>query len=304
MANDAEVVLTDFGKKLMFGEDAEMRIANGFSNRNTIRHEKINEKALYYSDDNRRQIETLESYLTEENFLALQKRLKEKGMGQGFCCLFYGSPGTGKTETAYQIARKTGRDIFKVDISQIRSMWVGKSERNMKRVFDEYVMLCRRAEMNKEKTPILLFNEADGVLSRRINLDNEINPTVAQSENTIQNIILEEMERLSGIMIATTNLSTNLDSAFERRFLYRIKFDSPNVSARKSIWHDKLDYLCDDTLEELALEYDLSGGQIDNVARKAIMSEVLSGKQVGKDELLRLCKDEKEDGGNLQFSIL
>ena len=137
-------------------------------------------------------------------------------MCQGFCCIFYGAPGTGKTETVYKLARQTGRDIMRVDVNKIKSCWVGESEKNIKAAFDRYRNICK----NSPLAPILLFNEADAILG--IRMEGASN-AVDKMENSIQNIILQEMESIEGIMIATTNLTTNLDKAFERRFLYKIR---------------------------------------------------------------------------------
>ena len=143
-------------------------------------------------------------------------------MRSGFACLLYGAPGTGKTETVLQIARAIGRNIMQVNLSELRSMWVGESEKKVKAVFDRYrnfVDYC-------DKEPILLFNEADGIIAKRST--NAVH-AVDQMENTLQNIILQEMETLDGIMMATTNLTQNMDSAFERRFLYKINFHKPET---------------------------------------------------------------------------
>ena len=86
--------------------------------------------------------------------------MKESGYRSGFACLFYGDPGTGKTETVYQLARQTGRSILAVHVPEIKSKWVGDSEKNIKAVFDRYRLLVERSEI----APILLFNEADASL--------------------------------------------------------------------------------------------------------------------------------------------
>ena len=138
--------------------------------------------------------------------------------------------------------------------------------------------------------PVLLFNEADGILSKRKDVSSG---NVAQTENAIQNIILEEMEKLEGIMIATTNLADNLDAAFERRFLFKIKFENPSVDAKKKIWKSKLNWLSESDLAAFAQDYDLSGGQIDNIVRKITMDEVLTGSRPNFEELRNLCKNEK-----------
>ena len=94
-------------------------------------------------------------------------------------------------------------------------MWYGESEKIVKGIFTRYKRMCKRSSVK----PILLFNEADAILSKRHNMDG--GRSTDQTENTIQNIILEEMEKLDGILIATTNLADNLDKAFERRFYSR-----------------------------------------------------------------------------------
>ena len=194
--------------------------------------------------------------------------MKEKGFRNGFACLFYGGPGTGKTETVYQLARQTGRNIMVVDVPRIKSKWVGESEKNIKALFDRYREQVKRATL----TPILLFNEADAIIGIR---KNGASSAVDKMENSIQNIILQEMETLDGIMIATTNLQQNLDKAFERRFLYKIKFDKPTEEARTHIWHSMIPELSELDTHTLAAKYDFSGGQIENIARHYTIDSIL-----------------------------
>ncbi len=109
----------------------------------------------------------------------------------------------------------------------------------------------------------------------------------------MQNIILEEMERLDGIMVCTTNLADNLDAAFERRFLFKIKFDAPTLDAKKKIWQSKLDWLDEDSAISVATDYDLSGGQIDNIVRKIMMDEVIKGSRPDIGKIHALCRSER-----------
>ena len=117
--------------------------------------------------------------------------------------------------------------------------------------------------------------------------------TVAQTENAMQNILLEEIENLEGILIATTNLANNMDAAFERRFLFKIQFENPSVEAKKSIWLDKINWLDEDQAEIFAKNYELSGGQIDNIARKIAINEIISGERPDYDEINDMCINEK-----------
>ncbi|MDR1792688.1 MAG: ATP-binding protein [Bacteroidales bacterium] len=257
------------------------------SKKGMIEWASLPEKKLFYNPQEQGKVEELTSLLMNENFQNIQKRLKDKGMRTGFACLFYGDPGTGKTETVYQMARKTGRDILLVDISQTKSMWFGESEKRIKEVFDRYRAKVKEAAI----APILLFNEADAVISKRQNLGNE-RKGCGQTENTIQNIILQEMEKLDGILIATTNLLQNLDKAFERRFLYKIEFHNPNSYAKSAIWQSILPSISQENALSLAQQFDFSGGQIENIARKCTVNSILFGKETDFEQLISYCHDE------------
>ena len=208
--------------------------------------------------------------------------MEECGMRSGFACLFYGAPGTGKTETVLQLARATGRDIMQVNIASIRSKWVGDSEKNIRNIFGRYRNYCSKCEVK----PILLFNEADAIINKRTaNVDRSVD----KMENAIQNIILEELETLDGILIATTNLATNMDSAFERRFIYKVEFHKPDVATKTHIWKSMIGGLSDDDAAVLAGEFDLSGGQIENVMRKQFVDRILYNEQPTLDRLRKYC---------------
>ena len=142
-----------------------------------VEHEQLTKKQLFFPKDIQRQVEELGRFLQSENFQKIQERMKEKGFRNGFACLFYGGPGTGKTETVYQLARQTGRNIMVVNVPQIKSKWVGESEMNIKALFDRYREQVKRATL----TPILLFNEADAIIGIR---KNGASSAVDKMENT------------------------------------------------------------------------------------------------------------------------
>ena len=264
--------------------------------KNVIKHEGIVSKQLFYDKEVADQISDLGQLLEETHYNDVCRRLKDKGYRSGFTCLFYGAPGTGKTETVLQLARQTGRDILQVNISEIKSMWVGESEKNIKSVFDQY-----RARVDKATVaPILLFNEADAIIGKR---QEGAERAVEKMENSIQNIILQEMETLNGILIATTNLAQNMDKAFERRFLYKIKFNKPTLEARMQIWHSMLPELQEADIKVLAEHYDFSGGQIENVARHYAIDTVLHG-NASLETLIAHCDGERleqKDGHKIGF---
>ena len=252
---------------------------------------QIQTKAMFYNPEEERQIGRLSSLLNEATYKDICNRLKDSGLRTGFSCIFYGSPGTGKTETAYQLAKSTGRAIVPVNVSEIKSCWVGESEKLIKGVFDKY----RHMVEDSDIAPILLFNEADAIFGIRKEAATD---AVDKMENSIQNIILQEMEKMDGILIATTNLTENLDKAFERRFLYKIKFDKPSLEAKGKIWKSLLPSLSEQQAEELARGYDFSGGQIENISRKKVIQSIIDGKEPDFAEVKSYCGEELIDNKN------
>jgi hypothetical protein len=267
--------------------DVDIKEKTKYKGKDFIRVEKIPIKKLFYNEKIKSRIGELTELLRAENFSGIQKRLGESGMRTGFACIFSGPPGTGKTETVYQIARETGRDIMLVNISETKSMWFGESEKRIKSVFDRY----RGIVKDNSLAPILLFNEADAVLGKRRELTaSKSGPD--QTENAIQNIILQEMENLNGILIATTNMTCNFDKAFERRFLYKINFDKPDIESKKLMWQSFIPELADCDAERLASKFDFSGGQIENIARKNAVSFILKGAKADILSLETFCGEE------------
>lgn len=288
--NDGFVDRESFRLKMSTKEDylseVSISIESGAKDKRLVKSDNIVEKKLYYNEREQQQVDELSALLSQQRFSEVSARLKENGMRQGFACLFYGVPGTGKTETALQLARMTGRDILQVDFSQLKSCWVGESEKNVKLLFDSY----RSMVSHMPVTPILLFNEADAIIGKRME---GVTKAVDKMENSIQNIILQEMETLDGIMIATTNLTGNLDHAFERRFLYKIEFGKPSIDAKSSIWQSLIPHLSAEEAKELSAKYDFSGGQIENIARKSMVDCILTGRDKSDMVVLhRYCESE------------
>jgi hypothetical protein len=274
----------------------ERKYHNG---KNMIFASDIKERLLLHPQNIKMRIFELTKLLREENFCDIKKRLAEMNMRTAFTCIFSGPPGTGKTETVYQIARETGRDIFLVDISETKSMWFGESEKRIKAVFDRYRGMIK----GSVPVPILLFNEADAVLGKRQELG-ETRRGPAHTENAIQNIILQEMENLEGgILIATTNMKINLDKAFERRFLYKLEFEKPDVKTGALIWRNFLPELPEEDAITLASRFNFSGGQIDNIARKNTVSYLLSGRNTNIESLIKLCEEEPSEASGIRIGF-
>ena len=260
----------------------------GKSFHNVLKSNSIVEKSLFFGEQNKASLNTLKELLDEKRLVDIRQQLKSKGWGLGFTCLFYGAPGMGKTESVLQLARETGRNIMQVDISSVRTKWYGETEKLVKKVFTDYKDFVEQSE----KTPILLFNEADGILSVRSELGAD-STSCTKTENAIQNILLQEMETFDGILIATTNLTNNLDAAFERRFLYKIKFEKPDLEAKGEIWRSLMPGLTKDDARILASEFDFSGGEISNIARKCFINELLFKQTTSLEQIKAICSQEK-----------
>jgi hypothetical protein len=241
-----------------------------------IEPQDLKEQSLFFNTANDSSIQKVDQLLSNENFDKLMNKFQEKGMKDCITMLFHGYPGTGKTELVKQLALKHERSIYQVDISGIKDMWVGESEKNMKKVFKEYADALK---FNR-RTPILLFNEADALLGLRTNVQHSVD----QMNNALQNILLQELEDMRGIFIATTNLINNIDGAFDRRLLYKLKFELPDDNTRYQILENQFPILEKKELKEISENYKLSGGQIQNIKRKIIAEQILFGEDMIDNE--------------------
>ena len=180
--------------------------------------------------------------------------------------LFHGLPGTGKTFASAAIAQALGKKLLVTDISRIQSMWVGESEKNVRRLFTIFERIIRRTD----NPPVLLLNEADQFLTRRLS---KTGNSVDVMHNTLQNLFLEAFEHLKGVMIATTNIRENLDPAFSRRFNLKIEFPLPEYHERIHLWKLHLPKTIPGSgnidVQSLARSYSFTGGQINIVVKNA-----------------------------------
>lgn len=284
--NRHRIQLSSKAVKMLRDMEGISFIQKGSKNDKLIYPDKIQKTSLFYNPLEQQLLEPVVKSMSQRSFFHLQKRLKTNNMPVGVSTLLYGASGTGKTETVYQIAKKYNRPIYKVEISETKSMWFGESQKLVKKIFTDYY------EFKKEEKicPILLFNEADAVIGKRKMAGSS---SVSDTENAIQNVLLEELENFDGILFATSNLVNNLDPAFERRFLFKIKFDAPSIENASKIWKNKLPSITVKEALYLANNYQFSGGEMGNIARKCIMEEVVLGNKLTFEKIITFCNSEK-----------
>ncbi len=248
--------------------------------------DQIQKRNLFYNTEEELQLDPIKKSLSNTSFTKLQSKLKSKNMSVGITTLLYGAPGTGKTESVYQLAKKYNRPVFKVEISETKSMWFGESQKLVKKIFTDYYTFKKTQKV----CPILLFNEADAIIGKRKSAGSS---SVSDTENAIQNVLLEELENFDGILFATSNLVANLDSAFERRFLFKVKFENPSMVNAAKIWRNKLPVLSAKEAFQLASQFSYSGGEMENIARKSLMDEIVFGTKPDFGRILFFCENEK-----------
>lgn len=258
---------------------------------------KIELNEIILSSDTKKTLNSLLKQVDLKVVNLLKKwGIKDKNKGIDARIIFYGPAGTGKTLTALGIAKSLKKPVISFDCSKILSMYVGESEKNVRKIFDSYKEITKKFKND----PILLLDEADQFLSTRVSSANG----VEKMHNQMQNIFLEQIEKFQGILIATTNLLETIDSAFSRRFNYKIEFKKPSFDQRILLWKKYLPKnaqyeksLKIDLLANELSSYNLSGGQISLVIKNTAY------KVAARDENIFYKQDfieeiKKEQNGN------
>lgn len=214
---------------------------------------------------------------------------RKMSYGRGLSCLFSGPPGTGKTMVAAVLAKALGRELYRVDLSRVASKWVGETEKNLARVFDE----AERAQV------ILLFDEADSLFSTRT----EVKSANDRFANMEVNYLLQRMESYDGMTILTTNFDTSIDAAFKRRIRFRISFPVPDEEQRAQLWRSMLPAQAPMAaklqFKELGEAFELSGGGIRNSVLRAAFYAAAAGEPIRIEHLRRAAIAETEEMGKL-----
>ena len=245
----------------------------------------ITQEKLYYNDTELKQIQTIEQVLHPDKYPLVVNHLHQNGLGKGITILFNGASGTGKTATAKQLAKSTQRAIYSVDVEKVIDKWVGESEKNVIKIFEEYAVFSSQSE----SVPILFFNE-DSIFSNRVNVSHSTD----RSHNSVQNILLEQLESFDGIAIITSNHADKLDNAFERRFLYKVEFQKPNILTQKNIIMQQFSELSSTLVDSILAQYSFTGGQIFNIRKKYVLQNILLENTTNEELFISLCKEETQ----------
>jgi hypothetical protein len=279
---DEFVGLTKKASRALFQKESNKEKKFVYSTATIVLPESIVLEELFYNESEWEQINTIEKILSIEKHQQVVNQLEENGLAKGISILFNVFSGTGKTATAKRIAKITNRPLFCVDVEKVVNKWIGDSEKSTKKIFDEYYEFCKECE----QTPILFFNE-DSIFSKRV----EVSHSSDRTHNSMQNILLEQMEQFTGISIVTSNHAEKLDKAFERRFLYKVEFEKPSKETQQKLLRNAFHDVSKETIENTLENYSFTGGQIYNIRKKYIMQSIINDTDI--DSLfIKLCKDE------------
>ncbi|NUO63622.1 MAG: ATP-binding protein, partial [Gemmatimonadaceae bacterium] len=211
------------------------------------------------------------------------------GVGRGLTALFSGPPGTGKTMASQVLARELGLDLFRVDLSQTVSKYIGETEKNIGRIFDEA----------RASGAAILFDEADALFGKR----SEVKDAHDRYANVEIGYLLQRLEAHDGVVILATNRARDLDEAFVRRFHVMIDFPLPNAADRLRIWEGMFpaDAARDEDVDlaQLAEPVELSGGEIKNVALAAAYLAAAEGTPIAMRHLRRAVMRELQKNGRV-----
>lgn len=278
-----DVKLTAKSISLLAQDGIKLNVKSKIETKNVINPQKIIKKALFYNDYEKKQIELISNLLLEKEFKKTQRRLKEYNLPEAVSIVFFGPPGCGKTEEVLQLSRITKRPLFKVELSECKSKWYGESQRIVKNIFNDFYAFKNSCKIS----PILFFNEMDGLFQSRT----KATTSTEQTDYAIQSVLLNELENFKDIIICTTNLISNIDSAFARRFLFKVKIDAPGFNVREQIWKSKIKNLTQEEYNQIS-KHNLSGSGIENVIRKYSIHSLLY-KEEGVQLLTEFCKQEE-----------
>ena len=235
------------------------------------------------------EIKEIETWLKYNDRLLEIWNLKGK-IKPGYRVLFHGPPGTGKTLTACLLGKYTNRNVYRIDLSVVVSKYIGETEKNLSRLFDKA----------DKKEWILFFDEADALFGKRTNVSDSHDKYANQEVS----YLLQRIESHEGLIILASNMKSNLDTSFIRRFNSIIEFDNPDAEKRLNLWKNYLpdfgEYMSDVNLEEIARKYNLTGANIVNIIQFAGLRTLEKNSNIiSSDDLLLGIRREYEKEGKM-----
>lgn len=238
-------------------------------------------KDLIINESVQTQINQIKLWIKHHKTLLNDWEMK-KHILPGFRTLFYGPPGTGKTLTATLLGKEFKRSVYRIDLSQVVSKYIGETEQNLERIFNQA----------ENKDWILLFDEADALFGKRTATKSS-NDRYANQEVSY---LLQRVERFDGLVILTSNFKNNIDDAFLRRFNSIVKFSKPDLEERIKLWTNtkpKNIAICDDLIRQLATNYELTGAQIVSIVMHASLLAIENDEiSLSKENILLGIKEE------------
>lgn len=246
---------------------------------------------LVLDSDVMAQVEELHAWLRHGRTLMKEWQLDKK-VKPGYRAVFFGPPGTGKTLTAALLGKATKRDVYRVDLSMVVSKYIGETEKNLSRVF----------EAASYKEWILFFDEGDALFGKR----SEVSSSNDRHANQLTGYLLQKIEDFPGTVIIATNLKTNMDEAFTRRFQSMVQFTIPGPQKRLQLWQNAFNGACelaeDVNLPEIADKYEVAGGQIINVLRQCALTAIQRGaRTVNQADIIASIRQEFRKDNKLFF---
>lgn len=208
-------------------------------------------------------------------------KILEKKINKGYKCLFFGPPGTGKTLTASLIGKKNNKDVYRIDLSQVVSKYIGETEKNLAKIFD----------VAENKDWILFFDEAESLFSKRTSVQDSKDKYANQQTA----YLLQRIENYNGLIILATNLKPNIDQAFSRRIQSMINFPIPSYKERIILWVNALNGIAEldkKFIDQIANTYEISGGVIKNVIQYAWLLSKSTGNEITSNHILSGIKRE------------
>lgn len=235
------------------------------------------------------EIDIIDTWLENKHNIVKDKLLSKK-INKGYKCLFFGPPGTGKTLSATLLGKKRNLDVYRVDLSQVVSKYIGETEKNLASIFD----------IAENKNWILFFDEAESLFSKRT--------AVSDSKDKFANqetaYLLQRVENYKGLIILATNLKPNIDLAFSRRLQSVIHYAIPNPIQRKSLWRNALNGIAEiseNDIDKISKTYKISGGSIKNVIQYAWLKS--KGRNTGislENLLIGIRRELTKDGKSFE----